>query len=70
MNYNNPIVVYESQRKDVIVDPPVYNDMYVNKDLFVLGLQIRPQRDVCEAAKNICIDSTHNQTNMLFLMLT
>ena len=57
----NPIVVYKPQGKDVIIGPTVYNDMDVGKNMFVIGIQTKEQRDMfIEGAKKIvCIDSTH-----------
>lgn len=69
-NYN-PIIVYKPQGRNVEIGPTVYNDMDINKDLFVLGIQTKPQLDmfIKGSTKVVCIDSTH-KTNQYGFPLT
>ena len=42
----NPFIVYKPQGQKVLIGPTVYDDLDVNNDLFVIGIQTKPQLEM------------------------
>ncbi|XP_065677529.1 uncharacterized protein LOC136092875 [Hydra vulgaris] len=68
----NSILVYKPQGQPAIIGPKVYDDIDINKDLFVIAIQTKQQLAMFEkhGSQIVCIDSTHSTNQYAFPLVT
>ncbi|XP_047129782.1 uncharacterized protein LOC124809824 [Hydra vulgaris] len=68
----NSILVYKSQGQQTVIGPKVYDDIDLNKDSFVVGIQTKHQLSMFEthSSQIVCIDATHCTNQYAFPLVT
>ena len=68
----DPVLIYKPQADGILVGPEEVDKLPLSKDLFLLGIQTKEQREVFEkfSGKIVCIDSTFGTNQYSFNIIT